>query len=1151
MGAPAASDTDAGRCAGSCDNQRFPRATTPLVDTAALQQILAQGGWRERFDPGALQRGGDYFRSGRLRALAYRPRGDGGRLEAEVRGRHGALYRTVVTVSSRPDAGDWLCQCECPVTYDCKHAVATLLFAERRPPGAWPALSPAPAAAEPPLPAAPLPAEETDWGAWLQRLETVDDEHAAVVAEPDRVFALLLRGIPAPRQPRLEAAPVWLRPAKSRSSGLVDPQPLVLDIGGPVPAPSGGWPVADAVALGLLLGRSEGRHGSFVPIDTRALEQALADLARRHRVYVEKPAGGAWTLADPVKPALAWKDQADGSQVLDIGIDGTEPAALLRGAGLWYFLPEARRFGPVQASPAWIDLVQGAPRVAPESAEAVRRTLGGRPAAAALPAPVVRTVRHIEAVPVPELTLRPVEVPWRQALRLRTITAGCARLAFDYAGVRVPPAAAATTRLLHEGDLVEIQRDRAHERQVLDLLEQIGLVEADLAAAGGHADDGAQADFLLQPAEQRPPLAPDAWKPVVKQLVEQGVRIVYADGFPRDELIDIDDWHADLAETNTPWFDVALGIDVGGERVDLLPILRRLLTDPRFSLVPRRGERRDAALRVPIDERRSVELPLARVRALVGPLLEWIDADRGERLSVHRSAATSLLAAGDEAGLVWAGAARLRANLDALKGARRVGEPPAGLQAVLREYQREGLAWLGFLADAGLGGVLADDMGLGKTVQVLAHLLDEKARGRLDAPALVVAPTSLIGNWQDEARRFAPSLSVLTLHGADRARAYEAIAGHDLVITTYPLLPRDRERLAATAFALLILDEAQSVKNARSQAAQVVREIPARRRLAMTGTPLENHLGELWALFDAVEPGLLGSERQFARFYRVPIEKHADAERGQRLSRRIAPLLLRRRKEDVLTELPEKTEIVQRLELEGAQRELYETLRLAQHERVREAMRERGLAQSGIVVIDALLKLRQVCCDPRLVKLDSARQAPDSAKLEALLERLDTLIGEGRRILVFSQFAQMLTLIAEALDQRGVDHLMLTGQTPGGARADLVRRFQDGEAPVFLISLKAGGTGLNLTAADAVIHYDPWWNPAVEAQATDRAHRIGQDKPVFVYKLICAGTVEEKIQALQARKAGLADAVLEGTGTGALHLDETDLAELFAPLAPE
>ena len=259
-------------------------------------------------------------------------------------------------------------------------------------------------------------------------------------------------------------------------------------------------------------------------------------------------------------------------------------------------------------------------------------------------------------------------------------------------------------------------------------------------------------------------------------------------------------------------------------------------------------------------------------------------------------------------------------------------------------------------------------------------------------------------------------------------------------------------------------------------------------------------------------------------------------------------LLLRRRKEDVLTELPPKTEIVHSLELLGAQRQLYETLRLAQHERVRESIQQRGLGQSGIVVIDALLKLRQACCDPRLVKLESARKVKESAKLDALLELIDGLREEGRRMLVFSQFTQMLALIAQALDKRKIKYLSLTGDTPSTARADLVREFQEGDVPVFLISLKAGGVGLNLTAADAVIHYDPWWNPAVESQATDRAHRMGQDKPVFVYKLICAGTVEEKIQARQERKAELARAVLEGGSTAALRFDEADLAELFAPL---
>jgi SNF2 family DNA or RNA helicase len=318
----------------------------------------------------------------------------------------------------------------------------------------------------------------------------------------------------------------------------------------------------------------------------------------------------------------------------------------------------------------------------------------------------------------------------------------------------------------------------------------------------------------------------------------------------------------------------------------------------------------------------------------------------------------------------------------------------------------------------------------------------------------------------------------------------------------------------------------------------------------MTGTPLENHLGELWAQFDAVEPGLLGEEAVFDRFWRDPIEEDGNTEVLQRLNRRVAPLMLRRRKEDVLKDLPPKTEILKPVELDPAQAALYETLRLSQHARVREAVATQDAGQSGMVVLDALLRLRQVCCDPRLLRIEGmekdAANAP-SAKLERLLEMLDNLVAARRRVLVFSQFTSMLELIQQSLTERGIEHLLLTGQTR--ERAEVVSKFQDGDAPVFLISLKAGGVGLNLTAADTVIHYDPWWNPAAEDQATDRAYRIGQDKPVFVYKLICSGTVEERIRALQGRKAALAGAILEGGTTATLSFDEAEIDELFAPLS--
>jgi SNF2 family DNA or RNA helicase len=316
--------------------------------------------------------------------------------------------------------------------------------------------------------------------------------------------------------------------------------------------------------------------------------------------------------------------------------------------------------------------------------------------------------------------------------------------------------------------------------------------------------------------------------------------------------------------------------------------------------------------------------------------------------------------------------------------------------------------------------------------------------------------------------------------------------------------------------------------------------------LCLTGTPLENHLGELWSLFHFLMPGFLGDTDTFRRLYRTPIEKRGDEPRRRSLARRIRPFVLRRTKEQVAVELPPKTEMVENVEIGGAQGDLYETVRAAMDQRVRAEIAARGLNQSQIVVLDALLKLRQVCCDPRLLKLDAAKKVKDSAKLARLLDMLEQLLAEGRRVLLFSQFTSMLELIEPELKARGIAYVKLTGETRD--RKKPVDAFQSGKAPLFLISLKAGGTGLNLTAADTVIHYDPWWNPAVENQATDRAHRIGQDKPVFVYKLIVAGSVEEKIAALQASKAALAAGVLGEGGAASAQLTQEDVAALFEPL---
>jgi len=432
-------------------------------------------------------------------------------------------------------------------------------------------------------------------------------------------------------------------------------------------------------------------------------------------------------------------------------------------------------------------------------------------------------------------------------------------------------------------------------------------------------------------------------------------------------------------------------------------------------------------------------------------------------------------------------------------------------------------------------------------VQTLALLMARRARGQA-GPALLIMPTSLLHSWQTQAAQFAPDLRLTVLHGTGRDALRAAALQSDLVLTTYPLLARDRDWLAAQDWPLVILDEAQTLKNPASQMAKALRDIPAAGRLALTGTPLENSLQDLWTLIDWVNPGLLGDRKGFTKLFRTPIERHGDTAAQARLNRRLRPFLLRRTKQEVAAELPPKTEILERVDLPKAQQALYETVRSAMDERVREAIATRGLAASRITVLDALLKLRQVCCDPALAKTKAARSVQDSAKRARLRDLLAELVAEGRRVLVFSQFVEMLRLIEADLTEAGIAYLTLTGQTTN--RAEVLEDFAQGSAPVFLLSLKAGGVGLTLTEADTVILYDPWWNPAVERQAMDRTHRIGQTKPVFVHRLVAAGTVEEKILDMQARKQALADALFDGADqTSDPLLTEATLQDLFAPLA--
>lgn len=655
----------------------------------------------------------------------------------------------------------------------------------------------------------------------------------------------------------------------------------------------------------------------------------------------------------------------------------------------------------------------------------------------------------------------------------------------------------------------------------------------------------------------------------IPRLRDKGWDIQIEPGFAHHPQ-DADGWHVSVRKLELPqregsWL-VTMGVELDGERLDLAPLLADLIKrDARWldaRAVAAMDDLATVLLRAPGGKRIKTEV--GPIKAIVCTMLELLieprhrngeiivsdwDVARLERMQDQLNASLHHRASAMNQ-WHWQTDASMQVWVDTLKGSSCAQDhaEPDGFTMALRPYQRQGLAWLQYLHAHQLGGILADDMGLGKTAQALAHIVAEKQAGRLTTPALVVVPTSLVFNWQAEAQRMAPGLRVLALQGPERHRWFDRLGEFDLVLSTYPLVWRDVAALKQQHFHLLVLDEAQTVKNPRSRSALALRELQAQHRLCLTGTPMENHLGELWAQFDFLMPGFLGDWSSFQRRWRDPIEKNGETLRAQLLAQRIRPFVLRRRKEDVAQELPPKTEIVEHLRLQGMQRDLYESVRVAADEFVRRALTKQGFAGSQISILDALLKLRQVCCDPYLVKGRLMPAHMERVKLDWLMTTLPELVAEGRRVLVFSQFAQMLQLIEEALRQIGQPCLMLTGDTATHHRGEVVERFQSEQCPILLISLKAGGVGLNLTAADTVIHVDPWWNPAVERQATDRAHRIGQDKPVFVYKLVIEGSIEDRIQTLQQRKSALADAVLGHDTEQASKFSLDELNALLAPL---
>ena len=721
-----------------------------------------------------------------------------------------------------------------------------------------------------------------------------------------------------------------------------------------------------------------------------------------------------------------------------------------------------------------------------------------------------------DAIP-PALALEPVRVLPSARLHFAPVnplnegadTEIEATLSFDYDGTSVPAKHGETffdaerQRIIHP--------DPEAETEAQDVLLELDAVRANL-------DD------------------PGAWRIAAKNL-DATVRALVKDGW-RVEASGVSYKTAGPARltvtSGIDWFDLSAVVPFGttsAPLVELLASLRRgektiALGDGSVGILPEEWLRRYAPLVAAGIENEDGTIRYKPSQgALVDALLE-AQAD-----TAHIQV--------DEAFL------RLKERLATFDRAEAL-DPPASFNGVLRSYQREGLGWIQFLRHFGFGGCLADDMGLGKTVTVLAELARvaearaaQPPEDRGPRPSLVVVPRSVVHNWKDEAARFTPDLRVLDYSASDRRLVHGHIGDYDIVLVTYGTVRKDIEQLKDVEFEYVILDEAQMIKNAATVASKAVRLLKSRHRLALSGTPIENHLGELWSIFEFLNPGLLGRSAMFQQ----ATSSRPDPEAVAMVARGLKPFLLRRTKAQVATELPARTEQTLTCVLTPRERGFYDALRRHYRSTLLPQVSKSGLAQSGLQILEALLRLRQAACHPGLVS--AARQSDPSSKLDLLMENLHAVVDEGHKALVFSQFTSLLALVRPLLTKAKIPFEYLDGRTRD--RSTPVARFQDDPAcPIFLVSLKAGGIGLNLTAADYVFLLDPWWNPAVEAQAIDRTHRIGQTKEVFAYRLIAEDTVEEKVLALQQHKRALAEAVLSANPVGLRGLSKDDLDLLLS-----
>lgn len=1103
-----------------------------------MRELINEAFLEGCFDPSTYSRGADYVRQKRVLHANY---GKDGLIKGRVRG--STIYLQEIRIESNGEGISISAECDCPVGENCKHCVAVLLTLLQR----GELVHSVPAVQELSWQARPNHEFDTWARALSKELHQVRSRRHAGKTEEVRYVLYHDATIEVFHIKRLLSG-TWGRPTKFPFYGSVPSQ-------WPEYVNDGDILIIKGFARNLPLRSHSKAHFLMKGEEASRLLKLAVETGRCHW---EDPLSQPLRFAECREARFVWVELPNANQRLELQVKAGIPVSV---DPPWFVDLQTHEAGPLDTglSPLVAEHLQMVPELRPEGVPAVReRMLALMPEHPEMAPRSLKQVVFKQFDPKPVLKVNRLKCDFSlwthrrgEAVRYSAIVSN---LMFDYGGARLDLNFRDPEVRVVNGDSVQIApRSNDAETAILRLLSENGwrrrgftqgwnlppgyefVLNVDTSGLTETRLDNAYYDFLRR---QKPYLEARGW------IVEvEDAPIIRTD---RDV-----DWLIGLHENDHDWFSLQLGIIVDGERLDIRPLLVDIIES-----VTRGGQRSlldvqdDEDFYVQIDATRVVALSAARLKPLLQTLLELFGPTESwsEELSFpgNRISELELLDRAADSGAFSLENPDSFKKLKARSAAFQALEPifpPSEFCGELRPYQAFGLAWLQFLREYEFGGILADDMGLGKTIQTLAHIQTEKEAGRLTQPALIVAPTSTLPNWRREAEKFTPSLSTILFHGAERKESNRSLARADLVITSYALLVRDREKLLSQDWHLIVLDEAQNIKNPTTAMAKAACELKAKHRICLSGTPVENNLDELWSLFHFTMPGFLGKNSSFKREYRNAIEQHRDKGAASRLARRIKPFLLRRTKEAVATELPPKTEIVVPVELEGAQRDLYESVRLAMDKRVRDLLSTKGLSRSHLEILDALLKLRQICCDPRLVKLEAAEGVFTTSKLDRLMEMLEELGQEGRKVLVFSQFTSMLDLMEVRLKELQMNWVRISGETKD--RETPVQRFQAGEAPIFLISLKAGGTGLNLTAADTVIHYDPWWNPAVERQATDRAHRIGQSKAVFVYKLIAAGSVEEKILDLQAKKGEIARAILEGNEDSIEKLSADDLKWIF------